>query len=281
MGLRQLATALTILLAGGSSTLPAVPSVAHRPPLSLKHLRESLMDDCMKRHRFRYVQDLEPRAPMTGVMRRLNEGDYATMLADRQKNGFRVFARFVFADYTGPGGVPAEGEHPNNATVMALSRAQAQAYFTAQSSCWAWSMETALGRKVTGFEDLDRQMEAATDAAMRREFDTDPRLTAGARAYASCLKAKGRPVADSRPSQITAQIRKPFLDQLWELGRRQWPRLKGNVMPDLTRFEAVPYFREERQAALDDLECGKDFYPLYQPRASAVQARVNREWGLD
>ncbi|MFE0152939.1 hypothetical protein ACFWY5_37765 [Nonomuraea sp. NPDC059007] len=281
MGLRQLATALTILLVSGSSALPAVPSVAHRPPLSAKQLRESLMADCMKRHRFRYIQDLEAPAPMTEAERGLAEGDYTAMLADREKNGFRIFARFVFPADTGPGGVAAYRMHPNTEIIRALSRAQARAYFAAQTPCYVWAAETALGRKVTSYEDLDAKLKVAAEAAMQRALDSDPRLTAGARDYAACLKSKGRPVADPRPSQITSQVQESLMDQLWELGRRQWPRMRGNVMPDLSRFEAEPYFREEVRAALDDLECGKDFYPAYQPRANAVYARVNREWGQE
>ncbi|MEV4888244.1 hypothetical protein AB0K48_02495 [Nonomuraea sp. NPDC055795] len=282
MGLRQLATALTILLVSGSSTLPAVPSsVADRPPLSPKQLRESLMADCMKRHRFRYIQDLEGPAPLTEAERRLAEGDYTAMLADREKNGFRIFARFVFPDDTGPGGVAAYRMHPNTETIRALSRAQAQAYFEAQTPCYVWAAERALGRKVTSFEDLDAKLKVAAEATMQRALDSDLQLSAEARDYAACLKSKGRPVADTRPSQITSQVQNSLLDQLWELGRLQWPRMRGNVMPNLSRFEAAPYFREEVRAALDDLECGKDFYPVYQPRANAVQARVSREWGLE
>ncbi|MFI6296120.1 hypothetical protein ACIBEJ_31310 [Nonomuraea sp. NPDC050790] len=280
MGFQRLATVLTILLVGGSGTLPVAPPAASAPPSSPKQLIESLMATCMERHGFRYVQGREP-VPPTEAERALADGEYAPLLAERSKNGFRLFARFVFPAETGPGGVAAYSEHPNNATIRALSRTQAQAYFEAQASCHAWSAQTALGKKVTGLEDLDRQREAAVRAAQEHTFDDDPWLVAKARDYAACLRAKGRPVTDQRPSQITGQARKPFSEQLWELGRRQWPRIVGNVMPDLTRAEAAPYFAEERRAALDDLECGKDFNPVYLPRANAVEARVNREWGYE
>ncbi|MBB5080817.1 hypothetical protein [Nonomuraea endophytica] len=279
MGLQRLTTVLTILLVGGSSALPSAPSATQRPPLSPKERRESLMADCMKRHGFRYVQDVQPQVPLTKAQRGMVEGDYSAMLADRLKYGFRIFARYVFPNETGPNDVAGFREHPNNATINALSRTQAEAYFKAQAPCYAWAAQTALGRKVTSVEDLDRQVTEALHTAHRQAHDADPLLVAKARDFAACMAAKGRPVADPRPSQIAGETRKPLFDQLWELGRRQWPRMKGDVLPELTRFEAAPYFREERQAALDDLECGKDFYRLFFPRSTAVGMRVAWEWG--
>ncbi|MEV0348899.1 hypothetical protein AB0H88_24245 [Nonomuraea sp. NPDC050680] len=44
---------------------------------------------------------------------------------------------------------------------------------------------------------------------------------------------------------------------------------------------ARQYLNREIKAALDDLECGKDFYAAYLPRNAEIVRRVEREFGSD
>jgi hypothetical protein len=48
----------------------------------------------------------------------------------------------------------------------------------------------------------------------------------------------------------------------------------------ITPEEARPYLNKEIKAALDDLECGKDFYPAFMPKDEAVGQQINEESGM-
>jgi len=52
------------------------------------------------------------------------------------------------------------------------------------------------------------------------------------------------------------------------------------VVPSMTADEARPYLAREIKEALDDLECGKDFYPVYAPRSRDIDHRVYAEFGM-
>ena len=56
--------------------------------------------------------------------------------------------------------------------------------------------------------------------------------------------------------------------------------LKMTYSPTLTPEEARPYLNKEIKAALDDLECGKDFYPAYLPKEKAVDQQIYEEFGM-
>ncbi|MEU1728538.1 hypothetical protein [Nonomuraea sp. NPDC005692] len=47
----------------------------------------------------------------------------------------------------------------------------------------------------------------------------------------------------------------------------------------LTPAQAQPYLAKEIKAALDDLECGKDFYRAYTPKVEAITQRIAEEFG--
>jgi hypothetical protein len=53
--------------------------------------------------------------------------------------------------------------------------------------------------------------------------------------------------------------------------------LRSNLKP----AQARPYLAEEIKAALKDLECGKDFYPAYAPKAMEITSRVFQEFGRE
>ncbi|MEV4186201.1 hypothetical protein AB0J28_32715 [Streptosporangium canum] len=51
--------------------------------------------------------------------------------------------------------------------------------------------------------------------------------------------------------------------------------------PGLSPDEARPYLVGEVKAALDDLECGRDFHAAFKPRQQKIHDRVYRKFGRD
>ena len=68
--------------------------------------------------------------------------------------------------------------------------------------------------------------------------------------------------------------REAFLAEGEKLGPGEY-----GSQPDLTPYQARPYLAREIKAALDNLECGKDFYALYTPKKRELDLRVRREFG--
>ncbi|MEV5887883.1 hypothetical protein [Nonomuraea fuscirosea] len=122
--------------------------------------------------------------------------------------------------------------------------------------------------------------------AMRkeRELNGDPRLVELAATMGDCLKGRGYRVDSLKPvdldrrgaAEFEAQKRAIALkddipEQDMPEGRYYEPRL-----PQAT---AKQYFTREIKAALDDLECGRDFYPVYHPRKRAISIQVGDQFG--
>ncbi|MBE1563446.1 hypothetical protein [Nonomuraea africana] len=84
-------------------------------------------------------------------------------------------------------------------------------------------------------------------------------------------------------AHVSAAVRKVFADQLEAIRRKQDPEIepvKGvTLLPELSSEAARPYLTREIRAALDDLECGKEFHPMSSPKRTSLQARVDAEFG--
>lgn len=107
----------------------------------------------------------------------------------------------------------------------------------------------------------------AVAQAVTREIDGDTRLVKLAGSYGDCLRAKGRPVYWDEPSLIERNGRKRFQKELGKLPQEPSPEA------------AKPYLDGEIKASLEDLECGRDFYPAFLPKRRQIMERTLQEFG--
>ncbi|MFC7588845.1 hypothetical protein ACFQYP_37975 [Nonomuraea antimicrobica] len=94
----------------------------------------------------------------------------------------------------------------------------------------------------------------------------------------TCLKGKGHPVSDMKPSAMDKRGRLVFLEEIKALARKQ--QGDEHQQPDLTPAQARPYLVKEVKAALDDLECGKDFYAVFTPKETAITQQVDDQFAF-
>ncbi|MEV0379293.1 hypothetical protein [Nonomuraea sp. NPDC050643] len=291
LALAALTAALTVALtACGQATESAQPSPS-APAADARHRLETAKADCMKRQGFKYIPYVAPEKPPTEEQRRRNSGDYPAMKKYRQKYGFGVFAAHVYPkEMNQPGTEPAD--NPNKKVQGQLSGAQLGSYKKAGDVCMIAAAKQVLGLELKSYDDYYEQMNAAVQRAVNEQLDSDPKLVELAGAMATCLKGKGHTVGDTTPSAMSGRGQKAFLAQEDKLGRAQDPDVPdvapsvkdGKIAmfypPTLTPEEARPYLDKEIKAALDDLECGKDFYPAYEPRSFAIDRQVFDRFGM-
>ncbi|MEV1167223.1 hypothetical protein [Nonomuraea sp. NPDC049784] len=182
--------------------------------------------------------------------------------------------------------------NPNWKIQSSLSKAQNQAYRKAMESCEITTANQLFGLSLKQGTDYLSQAGEASNRAVRTTVNSDPELVELAAAMATCLKGKGHAIADTTPMAMERRGWKEFSAQEDKLGRAQMddvpdvapPRKEDEVpmiyAPTLTPEQARPYLAKEIKAALDDLDCGKDFYPAYLPKESAIRERVNEQYGM-
>ncbi|WP_433513158.1 hypothetical protein ACQP2T_57620 [Nonomuraea sp. CA-143628] len=259
-----------------------------------KHLLESAKADCMKLKGFKYVAYVQPEKQDSEDDKARNAGDYPAMRKYREKYGFGVFAMHVYPKEMGnPAVKPDNPEiNPNWQIQNSLSKAQSTAYRKATDGCMIEAAKKVLGKTLKSMDDYFRQQNRASERELARTVDSDPKLIELAAAMADCLKGKGYPIGKTTPMAMARQGQQVFLAQEDKLGRQQLddvpdvaPPVKEGEMPmtyspTLTPAEARPYLDKEIKAALDDLECGKDFYPVYLPKETVAGQRVAEEYGM-
>lgn len=285
MPTRTLACLALAVLTGCSAT----PAAVGTPPAKQdkRHQIEATQADCMKQKGFRYVPYTQ-KMDLPEQRKKAFTGDYAAMKAERTKYGFFVFAAFVYPkEMNSPAVKPDNPDiDPNWAILNALSPAQRKAYQKASTACELDAITKVTGRRVTSLQDWTTQMDEAIKARTERELDGDPKIVEPAAAMADCLKAKGYRIDSNKPTALEDRGRVAFEAQKTEIA-------KNDDIPDtglekgqyfeptnLTPDEARPYLNKEVKAALDDLECGKDFYATYLPRADEIERQINAEFGM-
>ncbi|MBB5775569.1 hypothetical protein [Nonomuraea jabiensis] len=278
--------------AAETAATPPSPSAATAAAKDKKHQLEAAKADCMKQKGFKYVAWVRPEPPQSDEDRRRDAGDYQAMRKYREKYGFEVFAEYIYPkELNAPA---AQGESPDQDPNMkiqgALSEAQLGAYHKAKDACMATAGKQVLGVTLKSSLDYYNQIALTRKRATATTIDTDPKLVELATAMATCLKGKGYAVTDTTPTALAKRGRDVFTAQQDKLGREQDdtvpdiapPAKKGENqpihMPSLTAEQARPYLAKEIKAALDDLECGKDFYPVFAPRKSAIDAQVRAQF---
>ncbi|WP_043615641.1 hypothetical protein [Nonomuraea candida] len=280
---------------GGAAESAAPPSPGAGAAKDKKPQLEAAKADCMKQKGFQYVPYVYPEPKEDEEGRRRMAGDYQAMRKFREKNGFGVFAMHVYPKELGNPQVKPDdpGEvNPNWKIQSSLSKAQLQAYRKAMGACEITTANQLLGLDLKQGTDLMREMSKASNRVVRTTVNSDPELVELAAAMATCLKGKGYAIADATPKSMSDRGHKEFLAQEDKLGRAQMddvpdvaPAPKEDeapmiYAPTLTPEQARPYLAKEVKAALDDLECGKDFYPAYLPKESAIRQQVNEQYGM-
>ncbi|MEU6999579.1 hypothetical protein [Nonomuraea sp. NPDC046570] len=274
-----LAVASTLTLTACSADAPVAPSPS--PAAKSKDNRRALQNAkaaCMKSKGFKYTPWV-PEFKPTAESRKYDQGDYEAMKKKRSKYGLTVFYRYVYTEAeSGTGSVIPD---PNNEYTIALSEAQSVAYEKASDACHVKAAKQVLHRDIKNVDDLYKQADDMYNARVGRELDGDPQLIDLAQTYGDCLKGKGYRVPSVRPSALDVLLWTQFNDQMMALGREQQPDAEPGAMPmpSLTPAQARPLLDKEVKAALDDLECGKAFFPVFYPRKFALQATVFGEWG--
>ncbi|MEQ4715667.1 hypothetical protein [Nonomuraea sp. B19D2] len=277
---------------GGAAETAAPPSPSTAAAKDKKHQLEAAKADCMKQKGFKYVAWVQPEKPQSEEDRRRDAGDYQAMRKYREKYGFGVFAEHVYPkEMDTPDAQMESGVvDPNMKIQGSLSAAQSQAYHKAKDACMITVAKQVLGVTVKSNIDYFNQIALTRKRATAGTLDSDPKLVELANAMATCLKGKAYTISDTAPTAMAKRGERTFLDQQDEVGRKQDetvpdvapPSKEGQGkqihMPTLTAEQAKPYLAKEIKAALDDLECGKDFYPAYTPRKSAIDVQIKAQF---
>ncbi|MEV1000187.1 hypothetical protein [Nonomuraea sp. NPDC050202] len=276
---------------GGAAESAAPPSpAASAAAKDKRHQFEAAKADCMKQKGFKYVPYVRPTEAATEDERKRDSGDYQAMLKYREKYGFGVFAVHVYPkEIEGPGSeIPIAD--PNAEVQGSLSGAQLDAYNKAKNACMAIVGKQVLGLDLKSNIDYFNHMALAHRRAKAAELDGDAGLVELAGTMGTCLKGKGYRVSDTKPTAIARRGKNEFMERQSAIGREQRPEVVAGekmtkqtrqlVMPTLTPQQARPYLDKEIKAALDDLECGRDFYAAYAPKETALQQRVNDQFAF-
>ncbi|WP_157547857.1 hypothetical protein [Nonomuraea candida] len=255
-----------------------------------RHQFEAAKADCMKQKGFKYVPYVKPTEPADEEERKRDSGDYQAMKKHRAKYGFGVFASQAYPkEVMGPGTTMPHPD-PNIKIAGSLSRAQLEAYHKAKDACVAAAGKEVLGLTIKSNIDYFSQVTLAHKRVKAAELDGDPKLVELAGAMATCLKGKGYKVSDTKPTAMGKRGVNEFLDLQDRLAEQQegdkpmGPKMTKDTkqvqMVPLTPQQAKPYMDREVKAALDDLECGKDFYAAFIPRETALQRQVNDQFAF-
>ncbi|MER6951337.1 hypothetical protein ABT294_45705 [Nonomuraea sp. NPDC000554] len=268
-----LSASLLVALTGCASSGGPQPSAApSAPSANQQRQSQAQLATCMKSKGFTYHPIVSlPELPE--AVKQEMSGDYPAMKTYRSKYGFGLAASFVYPN-DGVGrmarvmGAGNTGDDPNAKVIAGLSKPQQEAYFKAMNACTLEMINKATGKKLKSMEEASKAQSEMVKQIISREIDGDPKLVELASAFADCLKGKGYRVSSQSPSRIVGSTEQPFMTELGKLGQNP------------TADEARPLLQREIKAALDDLECGKEFYAVYRPKANEVYARAQLFPGL-
>ncbi|RBQ22000.1 hypothetical protein DP939_04865 [Spongiactinospora rosea] len=288
------AVPLALLSACGSAATPTAASPAATGPETKRKI-ENIIADCMKGRGFQCVPFVAPPPqPTSETAGKALTGDYPAMLAHRQKQGYGVFAIYVYPQELGnPMVEPDEtakpkAVNPNNKIIASLSKSQYAAYRTAEDRCYADAVKQVTGKRIKGRFDRFEQAGETVRRTAEQELDGDAELVELAAATASCLKAKGYSVPSTKPTAVASRgrerfeaVKRPMGEKIPDdvakgLGTKKGERYE----PNLTAEQARPYLDREVKDALDDLACGKDFYAAFLPAEREIEQRVHQDFGL-
>ncbi|MFI7128914.1 hypothetical protein ACIBQ1_24650 [Nonomuraea sp. NPDC050153] len=270
------AVAATLLAGsfGGLTSPPSGGAAAYEKQTQLEAKRVA----CMTERGLDYVASPEPRYNwQPGEQERL-AGDLEALRAYRAKYGFGVWSPNVYPKDKVVN--PVQHENPNNKLLMSLSAGKLKKWRAADESCFSKAVKEVLGKTVTSQEDYHDQLEAAAQKSLS-VLDQDKQLVQLGKQFAACLG-----VGETRPTALDGLSHTKIVRQASDVAKKAWKGElpKGETVvfrPNLKPEEAGPYLDKEIKAALKDLECGKDFYPAYSPKAVEITSRVYQEFGRE
>lgn len=284
--MRRAAALLTLALAAGCGSTAAETDPSPQAQ-GVEHRLEAELATCMKGKGFKYVAFVAKGRKLSAQRKAANSGDYAAMKAERGKYGFGQFSLYVYPKkFDSPMYKPEKPEiDPNWAIQSSLSEQQRKAYEAARESCYTAAIKKITGKVVKSSMDHYEQAEKAKTQAKARELDGDPALVEKATRMADCLKGRGYRAPKVNPSAMATRGSDEIRAQVVNLGKTD--DVDDSKLPEgqfyeptLTAAQARPYLTKEIKVALDDLECGKDFYAAYLPREQEITAKVDEEYGL-
>ncbi|WP_283133605.1 hypothetical protein [Rhizohabitans arisaemae] len=281
-----LPVALSVGALSGCGTTPegkpaasAGASAANSPEAAVDKRREveAVKADCMKKKGFTYVAFV-PK-PKLDVVAKAELGDYAAMKEYRSKYGFDVFSHWVYREKHPKN--PEQLNDPNDALKRSLSRSQYGTYGEASDECEAQAINVVFGKSFRSAEEFHEEGEKASER-LNRELNADPQLVELAQGYADCLKGKGYRVTDVKPSGVADALWLAFNEEGSALGKaNQEASESGDLAAAIpTPEQARPYLTREIKAALEDLECGKEFRPVFIPKKDQLEAVHMPDMGL-
>ncbi|MEU8138478.1 hypothetical protein [Streptodolium elevatio] len=231
--------------------------------------------ECMRKAGFTYVAYIAPAGPpqfQDGF-----ERNYDAARAFREKYGFGAFSPAAF-----PGdpnvSVSATSEDPNTAAFEALPADRKPAYNIAlfgnaeRSKMPGGQLGGCSGearKKVYGTQDeIKAKADAASEQARiaRQNLNGDAELVRLAQAYATCLRGKGYPVATTSVTEIRNALRFEWFGKAAGLTPQPPEGRPESSEARLDPAVARPQLTKEIQAALADIDCGKDFRAAYFPK---------------
>ncbi|MFI6600827.1 hypothetical protein ACIBHX_31650 [Nonomuraea sp. NPDC050536] len=265
-------TIVAALLAGVAGCSSSGGTVASASPsadsVNKQRKSQAQLATCMKGKGFTYHPVVSMPEPPDAIKQEMS-GNYQGMRKYREKYGFGLAASFVYPN-DGVGriarsmGEGATGDDPNGKVIAGLSKPQQEAYFNAMSACTLEMINKATGKRMKSMEEAAKAQSEMVKQIISREIDGDPKLVEMASTFADCLKGKGYRVASQRPSEIVSSTEEPFMKEFGKLAQDK----------NTTADQARPLLQREIKAALDDLECGKEFYATYRPKVNAVYERA-------
>ncbi|MFE3448450.1 hypothetical protein ACFXJ8_05895 [Nonomuraea sp. NPDC059194] len=255
------------LISGCAAESTATPAPAKGP--DPRPRMEQIKADCMKQKGFKYVPYITPDRPDPDL------SSYEAMKTYRQKYGFGVFGQFVFPKDPLTGSIESDpGKNdPNRAISAKLNDSQHEAYNEAKDGCYQKAAKEVLKKEAESMLDGATLLRGAREELEATEIDGDPELVALASDMGKCLVGKGRRVSSTQPTTLAKRGEELFWDEMEKLGDNP------HEMPDITPEQARPHLDKEVKAALEDLECGKEFYTRYAPKKASISARVWAEYG--
>ncbi|MEV0611810.1 hypothetical protein AB0I81_00705 [Nonomuraea sp. NPDC050404] len=283
--MRRAAIFLALALAAGCAETKA-ETAPNAAPQGVEQRKEAELATCMKGKGFTYIAFVAKGKALTPERKAANAGDYAAMKTVRAKYGFGHFAVYIYPnEFETPMIKPDNPEvNPNWRIQSSLSEQQRKAYASAHNSCYVAAIKMVTGKVVKSAVDHYEQLEKAKTQAKSRALDGDSVLVEKAVSMADCLRGKGYRAPKTNPTAMATRgndevraivenlARTDDVDDS-KLGEGQF------YEPMLTAAQARPYLTKEIKVALDDLECGKDFYAAYMPKAEEISAKVNQEYG--
>lgn len=264
----------------GSDGQLAVPERADEQTKK-EYAIQNAIASCMRQAGFPYVAYVPDPGPQN---RDDFDRDYEASRKNREKYGFGAFAAAVYPDdLQAPGAKSLENNDPNSKTYQALAPDQKRAWDTAMmGTADTAQMKQAYNEgkgceggarvKVYGDEKkikADSEAQAEQARRNRQNLNGDPELVRLAQGYASCLRTKGFPVNTTAVTEIRSALRFEWFGKYGQLEDRAnggAPPTSSSQRSSIDPAQARTMLTQEIQAALADLDCGREFRAAYYPK---------------